>query len=68
MFTCMSNTGYKYIYSITLKGCKELRYQVRLFVAHKNIYVKGTYKTLDEAVEARKKYLEENEIKLYLQK
>lgn len=64
----MSNTGYKYIYHYKAKRDNSDRFQVKMFAAHRNLYIGGVVNTLEEAIRIREQYLKENGIDLYLQK
>lgn len=58
----MSNTGHKWIYKLNIPRLKNpIRYRVRIYYGCQNVEV-GFFRTIEEAINARDKFMKDNGI------
>lgn len=58
----MSNTGHKWIYKLNIPRLKNpIRYRVRIYYGCQNVEV-GFFRTMEEAIKARDKFMKDNGI------
>lgn len=58
----MSNTGERYIYRLNIPRLKNpVRYRVRIYYGCENVEV-GFFRTIEEAIKARDKFMKDNGI------